>query len=124
MIQDKLVHLDSQVDRVILVSQDNKERVDLLDLLAQPGSLELRARLEREDNRELLAREVLMVHQVLSDLQDRLVNLGHLELSEPPAVEVLLASKVHRVWLESREKLDLLVFKDSQDFLVSIVSMF
>jgi len=118
------VHLDSQVDRVILVSQDNKEHVDLPDLLAQPGLLELQARLEREDDRELLAREVLMVHQVLSDLRDRLVNLGHLELLEPLAVQALLATKVHRVWLESREKLDLLGFRDSQDFLVGIVSVF
>lgn len=69
VILDHRVHLDCQVHKVTLVHKDKKEDVDLMGSQAQLDSLEVQARLESQDNRESSAKEVLMVHPVLLDLQ-------------------------------------------------------
>lgn len=123
-IQDNKVLLDFKVCRVTPVNQDKKEHVDSLVLQAHLDSLDLRARLESQDHRDLMEKEGLMVHLVLLDLQARLAVQVQLEIQEPLAVLVLLVVRVHRVWSDSLEQLENLVFKDSQDFQVGFIVTF
>lgn len=64
-----------------------------------------------------------MAHPVLQDLQAMLAILDLPELEEPLVPQALLAIKVHRVWPDFRDKVDLPDYKDSQDYKVGLTLM-
>jgi len=104
----------TEVSRVRKGLEDSPDSPVLLD------SPELRAGLESQDHRDLLAIEDLMGHPVLLDSLDGLVVSDLQELLVPRAVLVLLALRVHKVSSAQSEKLELLVMKASRDSLVGV----